>query len=81
MDYTLISVCIFSILFFIYFLRCQEGEFVKKIKLFLVGDDFLNDFFGLFRGDIVWRNKMLFTGMGQSVKNYFQLIITTLNFS
>ena len=46
MDYTLISVCIFSILFFIYFLRCQEGEFVKKIKLVLVGDDFLNDLLG-----------------------------------
>ena len=24
----------------------KEGEFVKKIKLFLVGDDFLNDLLG-----------------------------------
>ena len=36
--YTLISVCIFSILFSIHFLRCWQGEFVQQSRA-----SFLND--------------------------------------
>ena len=39
--YTLTSVCIFSILFFIHFLRCWQGEFVYQSNTSLVGDRFL----------------------------------------
>ena len=39
--YDLTSVCIFSILFSIYFLRCQQGEFVSQSRA-LVAAHFLN---------------------------------------
>ena len=43
--YTLTSACIFSILLFIHFLRCWQGEFVHQSKASkkasLVGDHFL----------------------------------------
>ena len=39
--YTLTSVCIFSIVFFIHFLRCWQGEFVEQSRATLVGDHFL----------------------------------------
>ena len=39
--YILTSVCIFSILFSIHFLRCWQGEFVKQSGASLVGDHFL----------------------------------------
>ena len=39
--YTLTSVCIFSILFSIHFLRCWQGEFVQQSRACLVGDNFL----------------------------------------
>ena len=40
--YTLTSVCIFSTLFFIHFLRCWQGEFVCQSKDFFPGDHFLS---------------------------------------
>ena len=39
--YTLTSVCIFSIVFFIHFLRCWQGEFVEQSRATSVGDHFL----------------------------------------
>ena len=39
--YDLTSVCIFSILFSIHFLRCQQGEFVSHSRA-LVAAHFLN---------------------------------------
>ena len=39
--YTLESECIFSILLFIHFLRCCQGEFVFQPKVSFVGDHFL----------------------------------------
>ena len=56
--YTLTSVCIFSILFPICFLRCWQGEFVEKSRASLVGDHFLYscDTNVCFWGDIVRRN-------------------------
>ena len=39
--YTLISVCIFSILFSKHFLRCQRGEFVSQSRVYLVDDQLL----------------------------------------
>ena len=55
---TITSVCIFSILFFIHFSTCWQGEFVKQSRASLVGHDFLYsiDFIVWFRGDIVRRN-------------------------
>ena len=56
--YTLTSVCIFSILFSIHFLRCWQREFVQQSRASPVGDHFLYSP-GLnvwFRGDIVRRN-------------------------
>ena len=41
--YTLTSVCIFSILFSLHFLRCWQGEFVKQSRAFSVGKHFLYD--------------------------------------
>ena len=38
--YTLTSVCIFSLLFSIYFLRKCHGELVQKSRVSLVGDHF-----------------------------------------
>ena len=48
------SVCTFSILFFIHFLRCLQGEFVYWSKAF-IGDHFLYSHFlnVWFRDDIV----------------------------
>ena len=55
---TLISVCIFSTLFFIHFLRYWQGEFVCQSKNSFPGDHFLysHDFNVWFRADIVGRN-------------------------
>ena len=39
--YALKSVCIFSIMFSIHFLRCWQGEFVEQSRTSLVGDHFL----------------------------------------
>ena len=52
--YTLISLCIFSILFIIHFLRCWKGEFVEQSRTSLVGDHFLypHDLNVWFRGDL-----------------------------
>ena len=36
------SVCIFSILFSIHFLRSFQGEFVSQLRASLVGDHFLH---------------------------------------
>ena len=56
--YTLRSVWILSILFFIHFLRCWQGEFVYQSKASFIGDHFLysHDLNVWFRGDIVRRN-------------------------
>ena len=56
--YTLTSVCIFSILFSIYFLRCWRGEFLKQSRASSFDDHFLysRDFLCWFRGDTVMRN-------------------------
>ena len=56
--YTIISVCIFSTLFFIHFLRCWQGEFVCQSKGSFPGDHFLysHDLNVWFRSDIVGRN-------------------------
>ena len=40
--YNLTSVCIFSILFSIHFLRCWQGELVKTPRALLVADHFLH---------------------------------------
>ena len=55
--YTLTSVCIFSILFSVNFLRCWQGEFVEQSRASLVGGHFLHshDLTVLLRGDIVGR--------------------------
>ena len=60
--YPLTSVCIFSILFSIHFLRCWRREFVYRSREYLVGDNFLHshDVTVWYRGDIVRRNKMLY---------------------
>ena len=56
--YTLTSVCIFSILFPIHFLRCWQGEFVYQSRASLLGDHFLFSHVldVWFKGDIVRRN-------------------------
>ena len=56
--YTLTSVCIFSILFFIHFPRCWQGEFVCQSKPSFVCDHFLysHDLNVWFKSDIVGRN-------------------------
>ena len=61
--YTPTSACIFSILFFIHFLRCWQGDFVHQSKASLVGDHFLysHDLNMWFRADIVGRNQMFVT--------------------
>ena len=61
--YTLKSVYIFSIQFFIHFLWCWQGEFVYQSKASFVGDHFLysHDLDVRFRGDIEGRNLMLVT--------------------
>ena len=52
--YTLKSVCIFSILFSKYFLRCQHGEFVLHSRSCSVGDQLLYspDLKVKFRGEV-----------------------------
>ena len=56
--YALTSVCIFSILFIIHFLRCWQGEFVCQSKGYFPGDHFLysHDLNVWFKSDIVGRN-------------------------
>ena len=56
--YTLTSVCMFSTLFFIHFLRCLQGEFVCQSKASFPCDHFLysHDLNVQFRSDIVGRN-------------------------
>ena len=51
-------LCIFSILFLIYFLRCWQGEFVKQLRAPFIVDYFSYscDFNEWFWGDIVRRN-------------------------
>ena len=68
--YTLTSVCIFSILCSIYFLRCWQGEFVWQSRASLVGGHFVYscDFNVWFRGDIVGRNRTLVTHLIQDLK-------------
>ena len=64
--YTLKSVRIFSILFFIHFLRCWQGEFVYQSKASFIGNHFLyfHDLNMWLTGDIVGRNLMLVTLRG-----------------
>ena len=61
--YMFLSSCIFSMLFFIHFLRCWQGEFVYWSKASLLGDHFLHshNLNVWFRCDIVRRNLMLVT--------------------
>ena len=56
--YSLTSVCIFSLLFFIHFQRGLQGEFVWQSWAALVRDHLLysHHFHVWFRGDIVGRN-------------------------
>ena len=67
---SLISVCNFSILIFLHFLRWRQGEYVKQSRASLVGDHFpySHDLNVWFRGDIVGRNYMLVTLRSQRVK-------------
>ena len=64
--YTLTSVCIFSILFSVYFLRCWQGEFVQQLRAYIISDHLIYScrIYGLFRGDIM----MLVTLRGCTVK-------------
>ena len=52
------SVCIFSVLFSIHFLRCRLGEFAQQSRASLVGDRFLysHDLNARFGVEIVGRN-------------------------
>ena len=55
---TLTSVCIFSILFSVHFLRCWKGELVWQSRVSQAGDHFLHScgFIVWSKGDIVRRN-------------------------
>ena len=57
---TLTSVCIFSILFPVHFVRCWQGEFVQQSRTLFVGDHFFNsrDLYAWFRGDNVKRTEL-----------------------
>ena len=68
--YTLKSVCIFSILLFIHFLRYRQGEFVYQSKASVVSDHFLysHDLNVWLRDDNVRRNLMPVTLRVKSVK-------------
>ena len=70
--HTLTSVCKFSTLFFIHFLRCWQGEFVYQSKDSFPGDQFLysHDLDVWFRGNVVGRNKMLITPRVLKVKRW-----------
>ena len=70
--HTLMSVCKFSTLFFIHFLRCWQGEFVYQSKDSFPGDQFLysHDLDVWFRGNVVGRNKMLITPKVLKVKGW-----------
>ena len=74
--YTLKSVYIFSILFFIHFLRCWQGEFVYRSKASFVGDHFLysHNLNMWFRGNIVRRNCMLITTtwVKRNIKHFYE---------
>ena len=59
--YTIMSVCIFSILFSMHFFRCLQGEFVWQSKASIIGDHFLYFWWPLYltwwvilRGNIRW---------------------------
>ena len=68
--YTLTSVCIFSILFSIHFLRCWQREFNHHPRASLAGDLFLysHDLNDWFRGDIVRRNWLLITPRSKMIE-------------
>ena len=61
--YILTSVCIFSILFSIHFLRCWQGEFVWQSRASLLGDHLphSHDLHAWSRGDSLRRNYMFIT--------------------
>ena len=61
--YTLTSVCIFSTLLYIHFLRSWQREFVCQPKSSFPGDHFLysHDLNVRFRSDVIGRNWMLVT--------------------
>ena len=42
--FTVTSVCIFSILFSIHFLRSLQGDFVSQLSVSPIGDHFLHSF-------------------------------------
>ena len=67
--YTLTSLCIFSTLFSIHFLRCWQGEFVSQSRASLVCDHFFysHDLNVWFQGETVRRNFMLVTLRGKRV--------------
>ena len=56
--YTLRSVCIFSIMFYIHFLRCWQGDFAEQSRAPVLVDHFLysHDLNVWFRSEIVRRN-------------------------
>ena len=58
--FTLMSVCIFSILFSIHFRRCWQGEFTQQLKVPFIGDHFLysQGLNAWFSCDIVRRDQM-----------------------
>ena len=64
------SVWIFSILFFVYFVYRWQGEFVYQSRASLDGDHvhYFSDLNLRFRGDIIWRDYMLVTYRGQRFK-------------
>ena len=64
--HSLASMCVFSILFSIHFLRCWQGEFVYQSREYLVGDHFIysHDLTVWCRGYTVGRNRMLVTLRG-----------------
>ena len=60
---SLTSICIFAILFSIYFLKCWQGEFAKQSRSSVVCDYFLysGDLNFWIRGNIVRRTKSLWS--------------------
>ena len=62
--FTLTSVCTFSILFSILFIRCWQGEFVWQSRVSLVGDHFL--YYGnlnVWLRDSVWNYTLVTLGV------------------
>ena len=80
------SVCIlfllFSILLFIHFLKCWQGEFVYQSNASFVSDHFLysHDLNVWFRDDIVRTNYMLVTLRGLRVKRIFNRLSCISNY-